>query len=205
MIIRRGRSARRRCHRAAGVGAAVALVVALAGCGGGEKNPGVATADGGSGATPSAGAGVVAQYVEQQRKLAQCLRDQGFDVPDPDARGRMNLDALGGRNKTRPEVGKAWRECEEFNMEVPAELEDTPPPLTAIEVERRREYAECKRANGVPDFPDPGPDGNWDGNQAGDAMTDQEAAASNRSDQICHPVLDGKPATTPDPNAIIQG
>jgi hypothetical protein len=189
------------------VGAVVAMTVALAGCGGGDTSPDVATAVGTDGPTASASSpgGLVAQYVAQRREFAKCLRDHGLAAPDPDARGQIDLSVAVGRNKTDPKVMKAMETCQKFlTIPVPEELEEKPPPLTGVDIERRREYAKCTRANGVPGFPDPGPDGQWP-DRGPDGMTEQEAAASFRAQQICEPLLDGRPPTTPDPNATGRG
>jgi len=205
MIIRTGRAAREWQHRVAGVGVAVALAVALAGCGGGEQTPAVATADGTGGATPSSSASLVEQYVESRRKLAKCFRDQGIDVPDPDAKGQLNLDAMGGVNKADREKMKAWDKCRQLLMEVPAELDVQPDPATPLEAERRREYAKCMRENGLPDFPDPGPDGQWAQTEYGVVTTDQQAKTRRRAGQACNPVLDGKPRGNPDSTTPARG
>lgn len=197
------KSRRRWCRRAAGMGAAVAVVFALTACGGGADTPGVATA-GSPGAPPAASAtpagGAIAKYVESQRGLAKCLREQGFDVPDPDSKGYIDLGpTMGGRKKADPKVRAAWEACKEFNVPVPDELEERE-PLTAEQVANAREYAKCMRANGMPDWPDPAADGSWPDGALGRELTPQEQAANIRALQICEPVLDGRPPTTPDPN-----
>jgi hypothetical protein len=193
---------------AAGSAAAVALVFALAACGGGADQPAVATA-GSPGARPTASAtaasGIVAEYVENQRKLAKCFRERGFNVPDPDSKGHLDFSAMGGKNKADPKHLAAWEACKEFNVPVPAELQEKEPPLTAEQLANLREYAKCMRANGMPRWPDPNADGSWPEDLLGGEMTPQEGAANIRAIQICDPVIDGRPPTTPNPNATILG
>ncbi|GAB2963473.1 hypothetical protein GCM10027280_60430 [Micromonospora polyrhachis] len=185
------------------------LVLALSACGGDTDAQSVATAGGASAQpTGSAGAasGAAAQYVEAQRKWVDCLRKEGFEVPDPDAKGRVDLRAHGIPKKTDPKWREAQLKCKDFSLPVPEELQEKPPPMTAEQIANRREHAKCMRANGMPDWPDPGPDGEWP-NEGGLAreLTPQEQAANIRALQICEPVLDGRPKTTPNPNASHQG
>ncbi len=186
-----------------------ALVVALAGCGGPEDTPGIATAaEPGvrASSSPAAATGVVAEYVEAQRNWVACLRERGFQVPDPDPRGRVDLRAPGVPKKDDPKWMDAQKSCAKYTVPMPEEVEDKP-VLTAEEIGYRRAYARCVRENGVPDFPDPGPDGQWpnDNGASGSAISDQQAAAQARASQICEPVQRGLPSTTPNPNPSGRG
>ncbi|MGN9909745.1 hypothetical protein ACTMTJ_19550 [Phytohabitans sp. LJ34] len=193
-------------NRALGAGATLALVLMLAtACGGEAETPPVATA-GGASTSASPGTDAVAAYVENQRQLAKCLREQGFDVPDPDAKGHLDVGpAMGGRKKTDPKVQAAWNACEAFRVPVPDELQEKPEPVTPEQLANRREYAKCMRANGMPAWPDPLPDGNWPPDMLGGELTPQEQAANQAALQICDPVLDGRPPTTPNPNDLPKG
>lgn len=183
------------------------LVLALAGCGA-EKAPEVASAAGASGAPGAAATSdAVAQFVESRRQWAKCIREQGFDIPDPDAQGRISFAETAEENrklKTDPKWLAAQEACEKFMKEVPAELEPKPEPLTAEQLANARKYSECRRANGSPDFPDPGPDGQlpdgW-----GRELTPAEQEADNRSAQICEPVHRGDPPASYDPSKKAQG
>ncbi|MFV2103374.1 hypothetical protein [Micromonospora sp. LOL_024] len=184
------------------------VALALSACGGAAEAPPVATAGGSSAqptGSPSAVIGVVAQYVEGRRQWVKCLRKEGFDLPDPDAKGSVDID-LGvlGVSKTDPKWKAALTKCMDFLLPVPEELEEKVPPATAEQVAHRREYAKCMRANGMPDWPDPGPDGEWPGWGTRE-LTPQEQTANIRALQICEPVLDGRPKTTPNPNATYPG
>jgi hypothetical protein len=198
--VRRRRAGR---HAAATLG----FVLAVAGCGGPADEPGVATARTDA-PVPTATAAVdeVVRYVEAQRAWVRCLRDEGFsDVPDPDAKGHVDLSAHGGRKKTDPAWIAAQMACREFQREVPAVLVPTLPPLTAEQLRWRRDYAACMRANGMPGWPDPKPDGSWPDDMLGGELTEQEALANERALQICDPVITGQPPTTSDPNKRGQG
>jgi hypothetical protein len=193
---------------AAGVTLAVALTVA--GCGDGANEPGVASAatDGAAPTlTASAEVGVVAEYVAAVRKYVRCMRDAGINLPDPDAKGRVDYTAVDGNGalKKDPRFRAATEKCKDLLPPVPDELEDKGPPLTAEQIRYARDYAKCMRANGQPDFPDPGPDGYFPDRGGNQNPTEQEAQAMFRAGQICNPVLEGRPPTTPDPNATGVG
>jgi len=88
------------------------------------------------------------------------MRDHGItDMPDPvpgDTSGRSSiryaLDVLGkGSDQT---FQTALDECMSLLPALPP-----PPPPAADEIEARRQFAQCMRAHGVSDFPDPSPDG----------------------------------------------
>lgn len=185
------------------------MVLALSACGGAAEAPAVATA-GGSSAQPSGSAGAVsgpvAQYVEGQRKWVNCLRTKGFDLPDPDAKGHVDMRAPGVPKKGDQKFLAALEKCKDFSLPMPEEIEEEGPPPTAEQIAQRREYAKCMRVNGMPDWPDPGPDGEWPQSGAmARELTPQEQSANIRALQICDPVLDGRPPTTPNPNATYQG
>jgi hypothetical protein len=189
--------------------AAATLVVTLAGCGGDEQSPGVATA-GSRNAEPTASAasGAVAQYVEAQRQWVKCVREQGFDLPDPNAKGQVELSGPGAPKKTDPKWREASTACAKYSMEIPEELEEKPAPLTEEEIKGQRAYAKCMRESGVPNFPDPGPDGHWpqdNDNSGGPVMSEQEMAAQLRASVICEPVRKGQPKGTPGPLPSAKG
>jgi hypothetical protein len=178
---------------------------ALAGCSGGGDAPAVATAASGGPAPPASPAtDAVARYVEAQRAWVRCLREQGYpDIPDPDARGRVAID--GETNRRLKTEGLAVLErCRMHNVEVPAELQDRPEPVTPERLARMRAYAKCMRDNGMPDYPDPRPDGEWPDFGARE-LTPQEHRANELALQICDPVFEGRPPTTPDPDRTGQG
>jgi hypothetical protein len=190
--------------------ACLAVAAAAAGCAGGGDPPGVATAATGGAATPagsaSADTGAVAEYVASTRAYVRCMRDEGIALPDPDARGHIDYSRLGGNGvlKKDPKFQAASQKCSGLRLPVPEELQEKLPPLSPEQVGHVREYAKCMRANGVPAFPDPDPDGHF--SRGGiENPTEQEGKAMFRAGQICGPVLEGRPPTTPDPNATGLG
>ncbi|WP_341718095.1 hypothetical protein QQG74_30665 [Micromonospora sp. FIMYZ51] len=132
----------------------VLLALILAGCAGqGDDGTGVATA-GGADATPSASASDGTDHSDREKRLAfaRCMRENGVEMPDPDGDGGLLFRSDGSTDHNKIEAAMA--ECREL---LPNGGE--PPRLNAEQLEQMRTMARCMRENGVPDFPDPAPDG----------------------------------------------
>lgn len=86
-------------------------------------------------------------------KFAQCMREQGLTwFPDPDSNGRTVIKTPKGLD---PKKFDAAREaCKEF-----APDGGDPGEIDPAMLEMARKMAKCMRENGVPDFPDPQPNG----------------------------------------------
>ena len=198
---------RRQAHAAA-LMLTVGLAGASAGCGSGGDPPTVASAASprhGGADERDRGPGRAVRRGASEPGSGAFVSRASPDVPDPDAKGHVDLSAHGGRAKTEPRWMAAQKSCRQFNIEVPAELEPKLPPLTAEQLAWRREYAACMRANGMPRWPDPGADGEWPENMLPGELTAQEQANNIRALQICDPVMQGRPPTTPDPRNTGQG
>lgn len=193
--------------RLAGVGAAALAAVTLPACGEPTPAPGVATAAGGASTAPEAPgrARVVEEYIEAQRAYATCMRENGVpEFPEPGPDGRIEIPVELNRRKADPVNQQATEKCHKFSKEVPAELRETLPPLSAEEISYRRAYAKCVRERGRPTMPDPGPDGYYPEDER-PPQGEAEAAASYRADRLCEPVLKGKPPLTVLPTEAGQG
>jgi hypothetical protein len=121
---------------------AAAITLLTSGCGGGS-----APAD----ATPSSPAAMALAY-------AQCMRDHGVPkYPDPTINGNsigsaVNVNALGVSQSVLLAAQNACKSLSPQNF--------VPPGFNAAQNTAQAEkYAQCLRAHGVPDFPDPGADG----------------------------------------------
>ncbi|NAS21477.1 hypothetical protein GT755_07230 [Herbidospora sp. NEAU-GS84] len=130
----------------------IALVAAvplfLAACGTGQQS-GVATAGGGS---ASAAAAPSPAASGDAVKFAQCMREHGIDVPDPEPGG--NAVRVRIKEGVDPAtVEKANAECEEFRP-----IGGGPPMGDAAFADAVQKYTDCMRDNGV-DMPDPKVDG----------------------------------------------
>ncbi|MEV4345702.1 hypothetical protein AB0J83_14625 [Actinoplanes sp. NPDC049596] len=136
---------------------AVSLMLALvaAGCARADADDGtgVATAQSGAatpGASPSAPA---TPDADMALKFAQCMRKEGITWwPDPNPGGRTTIKTPKGFDPKKLE--QAQEACKEF---APNGGERPTPDPEMIEL--ARQMAKCMRENGVPNFPDPKPDG----------------------------------------------
>ena len=98
-------------------------------------------------------AGAVAvDTAEAARAYAQCIRDNGVpDFPDPDANGELRGPAHEKQND--PKFQAAQEKCRDL---APGGEHEKSDPAT---VEQLRKFSQCMRDNGLPDFPDPDPNG----------------------------------------------
>ena len=104
-------------------------------------------------ATPSATA--AADRTDQLRQFAQCMRDQGVDVKDPQPGAALGgIAGMGeGINQNDPHVIQAFQKCQ---SKLPNGGQ--PPRLNPQQVEIFRQFAQCMRDHGI-DLPDPTADG----------------------------------------------
>jgi hypothetical protein len=130
------------------LGALAALTLALTACGGGQEAPGVASVNG-TATTPGVGAPPSVDRSEMGLKFAQCMRENGVNVPDPEPGGGVQFRVDGRTSKET--VDKAQQACKEF---APGGG-DRGGPEDAKRAESMRKLAQCMRDKGVPDFPDP--------------------------------------------------
>ncbi|KUJ48130.1 hypothetical protein [Micromonospora maris] len=153
----------------------VLLALTLAGCAGQDDGTGVATA-GGAGAAPAASAsdGTDGSDAEKRLAFARCMRENGVEMPDPvEGGGAVTFDGSVDRSKVEP----AMEKCRKL---LPNGGEA--PRLNAEQLEQMRAMAKCLRENGVPEFPDPAPDGRIqiDRSQFSDLETFQAATEKCR-------------------------
>ncbi|MGP3954807.1 hypothetical protein ACTWPT_02320 [Nonomuraea sp. 3N208] len=132
---------------------ATVLLAALAtGCAGQQGSTGVASVASSS-SPPSAGASATptADQEEQGRKFAQCMREHGIPMEDPDPNGGGGLAHL-AQNADSSKFREAFEACRDS---APSRVRAQHDPQ---QVEQMRQFAQCMRDNGV-DMPDPNPDG----------------------------------------------
>jgi len=127
------------------------LAVIVAGCGNGSAGTGNSTATSGGNST--------AATHEKAVKFAECMRANGVsEFPDPaDASGAFTIDEVINGSSLDPSTA-AWKQaisaCKDLEPPGFTGGKVTPQQRTA-----RLEFAQCMRDNGVPDFPDPTPNG----------------------------------------------
>jgi hypothetical protein len=127
------------------------LGLALAGCGKSGGDGGVATA-GGSAKPSASAANADLSDADRQLKFTQCMRDNGIDMPDPDPAnaGKIQL----GPDADPQKVKAAMDKCRQY---MPGG--GRAPKLDPGQAEQMRKFSQCMRDNGIPNFPDPQPDG----------------------------------------------
>jgi hypothetical protein len=113
-------------------------------------------------------------------EFAQCMRDNGVDVPDPQqGEGGMVRLARGAFDPSDPAVERARGRCERH-------LREGMPRLSAAEQAKARDafvdYAACMRKAGI-DLPDPGADGSLLLRPGG--AVDPESPAFREADAGC--------------------
>ncbi|GGK70699.1 hypothetical protein Ppa06_35780 [Planomonospora parontospora subsp. parontospora] len=130
---------------------ALTLSLPLAGCAADPGGPEVASASGSGGdrTAPAASATPALDRDERNLRFARCMRENGVDMADPEP-GKGVMIKLKG---DRAVMEKAQEACKQY---APAGGDG---PGAAQDSERMRELARCMRDNGVPEFPDPQPDG----------------------------------------------
>jgi hypothetical protein len=126
------------------------LVLAVAACAGADDGGAVASAGTPSAAPPASGS--AASGLSQQEKalkFAQCMREHGVPMDDPDPGGGMGM-KVGGPGIDQAKVQAAQQACRQYSP-----FGEGGPQQDAARAERLRKFAQCMRDNGVPSFPDP--------------------------------------------------
>ncbi|HEX2418970.1 MAG TPA: hypothetical protein VHJ83_12755 [Micromonosporaceae bacterium] len=134
--------------------AMVAMVAVIsAGCGGTSSSDGTSTTAPAS-TTDTAGSSAAASHNntatprEKAVKFAECMRENGYpDFPDPKASGEF---ATFGISVSPAVWTKALSACKELQPPGSFSAHLSPKQLSAA-----LKFAQCIRANGVKDFPDP--------------------------------------------------
>ena len=131
------------------LGTTVLAMAGAAACAPSSASTGIASAGGSGTATAHPSPTVDAE--EQAREFAQCMREHGVDIPDPDTAGGggVRITVSGNPGGTQA----ALQACQD---KLPNG--GTPPSMDPEQQEKLREYAQCMREHGV-DIPDPDPNG----------------------------------------------
>ncbi|MGW4794188.1 hypothetical protein ACWEPC_17480 [Nonomuraea sp. NPDC004297] len=130
------------------VTAPFAFSLLLTGCGSGDGGGAdVASVSGGTG-NPSAAAKPSEDPQERALKFAQCMRENGVEVPDPDSSGRFMMKFDKGTSPEKVEAAQAA--CKQYAPS--GKLQGGGDPKMA---ENLRKLAQCMRDNGVESYPDP--------------------------------------------------
>jgi hypothetical protein len=131
--------------------AAGLLVAALSGCASADASDiASATGDTGSGADPSPTSTLSPQ--EQALKFVECMREHGVPMEDPEFDGGGVGIRMNGESVDPDDMQAAMQACQEY---APFGGDGNRPPADPEMEERMRQFAQCMRDNGVPNFPDP--------------------------------------------------
>lgn len=139
-------------HAASGLATLALLATfSLAGCTPASPTD-VASLDGGSGSTDSPEESNGPREGDQV-KFAECMREHGIDMPDPDPDSKGFGIAI-PQGTSKPEADAAIEACKEFMPGGGEPVQASPEQLAAM-----REFAKCMRENGIENFPDPSTEG----------------------------------------------
>jgi hypothetical protein len=122
------------------------LLLGLAACGGGSGGSSGGASDTSSSEDPQ----------DRAVKFAQCMRDHGVDMPDPetDDKGRVRLRVGVGEKVDKDKLDAAMKACKKYNpIGDGGRLNDLENDPEFQEAQLR--WAQCMRDHGV-DVPDPG-------------------------------------------------
>jgi hypothetical protein len=128
---------------------ALPLAFGLVACGGGQKDQNVAS--GGGSAEPSSGARSNAPINPQdaQVKFAQCMRENGVDIPDPVPGQPARIPSAGG---DQAKLETATKKCQPILQSGGGLINPNDPKVQ----DQLVKFAQCMRKNGV-NMPDPKP------------------------------------------------
>jgi hypothetical protein len=179
------RTRERRYERALwSVAALATFAVMVAGCGNGSAGTGTRTAISGDGSTAS--------IHEKALRFAECMRGNGVgNFPDPGASGSFTIDGVVNGSSLDPNSAAFKRAIEACrNLEPPGFVGAGVTPKQEVV---RLAFARCVRDHGVPDFPDPTPNGPLvDTNRIPSASTTGGMSALNAAMHTCGAIYAGK-------------
>jgi hypothetical protein len=159
-----------------------ALTVGAAACGGGSSHA--------SGSSSTSSGSETSRYSEAL-KYVQCLRTHGEpDIPDPSANG--NIQAGSGSSANSSAAQAAAQACQKYAPPAP---KGAAPGQNAQSGTKALEYAECMRAHGVTNYPDPSSNGVT--RLSPNSGIDQNSATYQAASEACQKYAPTAPAGAP--------
>jgi hypothetical protein len=102
--------------------------------------------------------GITATAHEEAVKFSECMRNHGVsEFPDPPASGAFTIDAIANGSSLDTNSAAFTQAISACKALEPAGF--TGQKVTPKQADARLKFAQCMRKNGVPDFPDPTPNG----------------------------------------------
>ncbi|MFG2040759.1 hypothetical protein [Dactylosporangium sp. NPDC048998] len=142
-----------------GLGLVLALLLALpaAGCArNAGADDGVATAGGAKPDASASGGNAPRDPKDDQEqflRFAQCMRDHGIPMDDPDFEGGgVRIAIPDGTDRSKVEA--AQEQCKQYMPNG-----GQPQRVSAEDQEKMRQFSECMREHGITNFPDPSEEG----------------------------------------------
>jgi hypothetical protein len=131
--------------------AGLLLALAVAACSGGNKGDGVASLNGSDKATSTTSAGAGGGYdLRQALVFTRCMRQHGYDTPDPQMEGNnVGLQLPNYQGQRAPKYQAAWQACRRYAPD--GGVARAP---SAQDRQQALAFARCMRQHGV-NLPDP--------------------------------------------------
>jgi hypothetical protein len=176
-----------------------AAALALAACGGSTHPPAVASLKSTTSSTTGEGHGggrtTNASRADNPTQLmdewAVCMRSNGDPTQtDPviDSHGVINITLpLGVPQALSSEIHSSTGPCSQYEVEAEAALRAADPVAPPPDEAQLVRYTDCMRANGVPNYPDPGPDGKTDFQSTG---VDPNSPSVQNANKVCGKQID---------------
>jgi hypothetical protein len=146
---------------------------------------GVASAGSGGTSAPPASATQQGTTEEQAQKFAQCMRDNGVDMPDPEPGGGFGGGAETDIDRNSPAFQKAMDACRS-HLPGGGDLSKLDPKL----IDQIRALTQCLRDNGV-NVPDPDPNSPMLGMEAMQNI-DRESPVFKKAMEACKDKVPGR-------------
>jgi hypothetical protein len=147
---------RRGRHRRAGVVVAtVTAAVGLAACGGGGGSAGPNVASVGSVSTTTTAVSTSTKIDKGPLAMSRCMRAHGItNFPDPDSNGGISINGGNGKGSIGLDPRSAKFQAAQKACAPLGGPNGTPAQQAQAQAEALK-FAQCMRAHGLPDFPDP--------------------------------------------------
>lgn len=137
------------------LGLLLLATMGLTGCGGSDKDPGVATANGSATPSSSATGDTKGEGDDQEKALqyAKCMRENGVpDFADPEPGDGGGFKMMLPEGVTPESIEGAQEKCKQY-MPSGGSMKGGGEDPEAVE--KQRKFAQCMRDNGIPRYPDP--------------------------------------------------